>query len=214
MALLTFYYASGSPYAWRVWLALEHKGIPYALKTLSFDAGDLKTPKFLALNPRHRVPVIVDDGFALYESAAIVEYLEDKWPGEPRLFSADLRQRALQRRMVREADQYFAEALERLVDAVLFTPQEQWSEDRIAGACADVQKDLAVWEAVIAGDYVAGALSAVDFTLYPEVALALRIARRKPGVVAADLIGPKMTAWVGRMEVLPCTKKTWPPHWK
>src|SRR5215213_11956946 len=62
----TLHYASGSPYAWRVWLSLEHKGVPYELKTLSFDAGDLKTPAFLALNPRHRVPVLVDDGFALY----------------------------------------------------------------------------------------------------------------------------------------------------
>ena len=119
---LAFYYASGSPYAWRVWLALEHKGIPYERKTLSFDAGDLKTPEFAALNPRRKVPVIVDEGFALYESGAIVEYLEDKRPGEPRLFSADLRQRALQRRMVREADQYFAAPMERLVEAVLFTP--------------------------------------------------------------------------------------------
>jgi hypothetical protein len=38
-----FYYGSGSPYAWRVWFALEHKGIPYHRKTLSFDASDLKT---------------------------------------------------------------------------------------------------------------------------------------------------------------------------
>ncbi len=58
-------YASGSPYAWRVWLAAEHKGIAYELKTLSFDAGDLKRPGFLALNPRHRVPVIVDNDFTL-----------------------------------------------------------------------------------------------------------------------------------------------------
>jgi len=91
---LTFYYASGSPYAWRVWLALEHKGIPYGMKTLSFDAGDLNKPEFLKLNPRHRVPVIVDDGFVLYESAAIVEYLEDREPGEPRLFSERLPLRA------------------------------------------------------------------------------------------------------------------------
>jgi glutathione S-transferase len=211
---LTFYYASGSPYAWRVWLALEHKGVPYQLRRLSFDTGDLKKPEFLALNPRHRVPVIVDDGLALYESAAIVEYLEDKWPGEPRLFSTDLRQRAVQRRMVREADQYFAEAMERLVDAVHFTPQEHWSEERIAGAAADIQKELAMWETAIAGDYLAGALSAADFTLYPQVALALRIAGRKPGLEAANLIGLKMTAWTRRMEVLPCTQKTWPPHWK
>jgi hypothetical protein len=66
-----FYYGSGSPYAWRVWLALEHKGIPYHRKTLSFDAGDLKTAEFGALNPRRRVPVLVDDDFALAESAAI-----------------------------------------------------------------------------------------------------------------------------------------------
>jgi len=41
------------------------------MKTLSFDAGDLKKPEFLKLNPRHRVPVIVDDGFALYPMAAL-----------------------------------------------------------------------------------------------------------------------------------------------
>jgi glutathione S-transferase len=39
---VTLHYASGSPYAWRVWLALEHKGVPYELRTLSFDAGDLR----------------------------------------------------------------------------------------------------------------------------------------------------------------------------
>ena len=74
-----FYYGSGSPHSWRVWLALEHKGIAYHRKTLSFDAGDLKTAKFGALNPRRRVPVLVDDDFALAESAAIVEYIEERW---------------------------------------------------------------------------------------------------------------------------------------
>ena len=82
-----FYYGSGSPYAWRVWLALEHKGIPYHRKTLSFDAGDLKTAEFGALNPRRRVPVLVDDDFALAESAAIVESIEERWPSGPALFA-------------------------------------------------------------------------------------------------------------------------------
>ena len=104
-----FYYASGSPYAWRAWLALEHKGAAYNRKTLSFDAGDLKTPEFGKLNPRRRVPVLVDDDFVLYESAAVVEYIEDRWPEGPALFARDMRKRAIQRRMVREADQYLAE---------------------------------------------------------------------------------------------------------
>jgi glutathione S-transferase len=100
------YYGSGSPYAWRAWLALEQKGMPYELKTMSFAASDLKTAEFLTLNPRRRVPVLVDDGFALYESAAIVEYIDEKWPAGPPLFAAEVCERAVQRRMVREADQY------------------------------------------------------------------------------------------------------------
>ena len=32
---LDFYYGSGSPYAWKVWLVLEHKGIPYNFRLLS-----------------------------------------------------------------------------------------------------------------------------------------------------------------------------------
>ena len=211
---LTLYYMSGSPYAWRVWLALEHKQIPCELKTMSYDAGDFKKPEFLALTPRRKVPVIVDDGFALYESAAILEYLEDKQPTEPRLFSADLRQRAIERRLVREADQYFAAAMEHLVEAVLFTPRERWSPERIAAAGAELKQELALWETAIAGDYLAGALSAADFTLYPQLALVQRIGSRNPGLLAADMIGPGVSAWMRRMEALPCTRKTWPPHWK
>lgn len=211
---LTLHYASGSPYAWRVWLALEHKGIPYQLKLLSFDKGDLATPAFRGLNPRGRVPVLEDDGFALYESAAIVEYIEDKHPGEPRLFASDIRERALQRRMVREADQYFADPLERLVAAVLFTSPQERSPERIARISEDIRKELAFWETALTGDWLAGPLSAVDFTLYPELALVLRMASRNPGLIRSDLMRDKLAAWVRRMEALPLVRKTWPPHWK
>jgi glutathione S-transferase len=210
---VVLYYLSGSPYAWRVWLGLEHKGIDYTLRSMSYDAGDFVSAEFRDLNPRRRVPVLVDGDFVLYESAAILEYIEDKQP-EPRLFSADIHERAVQRRMVREADQYFAEALEELVGAVLFTPRERWSQDEISSANDAMKRELALWEALIAGDYLAGTLSAVDFTLFPELALAQRIGRRHPGVVSENLTGPKMSAWMNRMEALPVVQKTWPPHWR
>jgi glutathione S-transferase len=210
---LTLYYMSGSPYAWRAWLALEHKGIPYELKTLSYDAGDFKQPEFADLTPRRKVPVIVDGGFVLSESAAILEYLEDKQP-EPRLFSTDIRQRAVQRRLVREADAYLSPALEEFADATLFATPESRSPERIAAAGTEIKRELALWEQAISGDYLAGALSAVDLTVFPQLALIERIGGRNPGVLPADLIGPRVRGWLDRMGTLPIVRKTWPPHWK
>jgi long-chain acyl-CoA synthetase len=52
---LRFYYGSGSPFAWRVWLALEHKAIPYELQSISFADRQHKSPDYLAINPRGKV---------------------------------------------------------------------------------------------------------------------------------------------------------------
>ncbi|MGE0743389.1 MAG: glutathione S-transferase family protein [Hyphomonadaceae bacterium] len=210
---VTFYSASGSPYAWRVWLALEHKHAAYEAKQLSFDAGDLKTPAYSAINPRNRVPALVDDGFALYESAAIVDYIEERFAG-PSLYPSDLHGRATARRMIREADQYFAAAMEHLVERVLFTPQPQWSPDAIAAARSELQAEYAFWEERAEGLFLLGEVSAADYTLYPMLALVRRIGARVEGFDAAALAGPNLTAWLARMDALPIVQRTWPPHWR
>ncbi len=116
--MIPLYYGSGSPYAWRVQLALEHKALDYERKVLSFTAGDTRKPAFLALNPRHRVPVIVDGDFVLYGSNAIVEYLDDAYAGRGQpLFPGDARERALvqpshpgSRQLLRQGDRVVDEA--------------------------------------------------------------------------------------------------------
>lgn len=210
---VTLHTMSGSPYGWRVWLALVHKDIPHTIRTLSYDAGDFAAPGFAALNPRRRVPVLEHDGFALYESAAIVEYLADAWPDGPRLFSPDIRARAIERRMVREADQYFAEQLEHLVQAVFYTTPERRVQATVDAAWEGMRRELALWEGLIRGPFLAGALSAADFTLFPEIALGFRIADRNPGLVTGELLGPGLAAWYGRMLGLAVVRQTWPPHW-
>lgn len=210
---LTLYHGAGSPYGWRVWLALEHKGIAFELRTLSFSAGDLKQPEFTAINPRQRVPAIVDDGFALYESAAIVEYLDERYDEPPWLFPGGHGQRALIRRMVREADQYAANALEMLVEGILYSEPQTRDEAVIARARTDFVQELRLWETMILGDGLAGELSAADFTLYPIIALALRIERRAPALELRAHIGPQLNAWMRRIEALPYFTKTWPSHW-
>lgn len=211
---LTFYYGSGSPYAWRVWLALEHKGIAYELRSMSFSGGDLRKPEFLAINPRGRIPAIDDQGFALYESVAIVEYLDEKYGG-PRLFPGEAHTRARVRRLVQESDQYYALAMEKLVDEVLFKPQAQWDAGVIAAGREALAKELAMWEGLVGGEWLAGgSVSAADFTLYPLIALTLRTEKKKPDLDLRAIIGPQLTAWMQRVEALPSCRKTWPPHWK
>ena len=200
---VSFYYASGSPYAWRVWLALEHKGIPYHRKTLSFDAGDLKTPEFGALNPRRRVPVLVDDDFVLAESAADRRIYRGPMAERPGAFRREPRKRAIQRRMVREADQYLAKVGTRFATG---PAAEETAKD--------LREELALWEGAATGDYLTGDLSAVDLTVYPFMALFLRIAGRRPDFVKDDFIGPRLSAWIDRMQALPIVQHTWPPHWK
>lgn len=212
---LTFYYGSGSPFAWRVWLALEFKAIAYDQKMISFSAGDLRTPEYMAINPRRKVPAIVDDGFSLYESQAILEYLDERYPDGPRLFPGDVRQRALIRRMVQEADQYFIVAMDPLLEPILFGPKEKWDEAAIAEARTRFGKELARWESIILGEWLGGgAPSAADFTLYPHIALALRMEKKKPDLDIRGLIGSKISAWMRQVESLPFFGKTMPPHWK
>ena len=207
---LDFYYGSGSPFAWRVWLALEHKGIPYTFKLLSFDSGDAEKPEYKKINPRQKVPTIVDDGFALYESSAIVEYLEDKVPGMAPLFSPDIRERATQRRLIRETDDYFFAPLRKIFSAIT----ENKPAADVAAGVEQARAELAHWKSLPTGDYLTGALSAVDFTLYPFVALVDRFSQRNPQAVPVDLLPPRLKDWSTRMQKLPIVQKTLPPHWK
>ena len=73
-------WGSGSPYAWRVLLTLEVKGLPYELRLIQFSRGDHRSPEHLALNPRGKVPVLRDGDFVLSESLAIMAYLDRNIP--------------------------------------------------------------------------------------------------------------------------------------
>ena len=210
---LTFYAGSGSPYAWKVWLALEHKGIPYELKMLSFDKGDTKTPEFLAINPRAKVPAIVEDGVAVSESSVIVEYLEDRYPWKP-LLPKDAAGRATARRIAAEADNYLSETVEELFNLTLYAKKPA-AVNEISAAQEHALSEIAKLEKALSADYLIGEISIADFTAYPHVRLLQRVDERSPGKgIARNLLPPKVAAWVRRIEALPYYSKTIPPHWK
>jgi glutathione S-transferase len=210
---LTFYCGSGSPYAWKVWLVLEHKHIPYDFRLLSFDKGDTKAPAFLAVNPRGQVPAIVDDGFALWESGAIAEYLEERYPRHP-LLPADPKARATVRRIALEAENFLGKAAGGLAEVTLYR-KEPAPAAEIATAQAAVMEELGRLEAQLVGPFIAGPLSLADFTLFPSVRILKRIEQRQPGKgIPDERLPPKLRAWVRQIESLPYYEKTMPPHWK
>ena len=85
---IDFYWGSGSPPCWRVALALEFKGLPYCSHLLQFDRQEHKSPQMLAMNFRGRLPVLRDDDYVVFESLAILYYLDRKYPAPP-IFGRD-----------------------------------------------------------------------------------------------------------------------------
>lgn len=72
----------------KVLWTLDEMGVPYEREDWGKPIRDPNVPEFLALNPNAQVPVIVDDGFVLWESHAVMRYLaaqkmSDLWPFEP-----------------------------------------------------------------------------------------------------------------------------------
>ena len=64
------------------------------------------------------------------------------------------------------------------------------------------------------GLYLNGERSAADLTVYPFLALFLRLAARRANFVKDEVIGPRLSVWIDRMQRLPIVERTRPPHWK
>ncbi|KAK5111026.1 hypothetical protein LTR62_005401 [Meristemomyces frigidus] len=79
--------ATPSPYARKVRIALQEKGIPFELQTEVPWDSTTATPQY---NPLEKLPVLIlDDGTAIYESHFILEWLETKYP-EPSILPKDV----------------------------------------------------------------------------------------------------------------------------
>ncbi|MBA3581370.1 MAG: maleylacetoacetate isomerase [Gammaproteobacteria bacterium] len=98
LKLYTFFRSSA---AYRVRIALNHKGLSYEPHFVHFrkDGGQHKKPEYLALNPMGLVPALEDNGNALGQSLAIIEYLDEAYPNTAKLLPTDIVARAHVRAM-------------------------------------------------------------------------------------------------------------------
>jgi maleylacetoacetate isomerase len=85
MRLYSFFRSSA---AYRVRIALNVKGVDYETVSVDLPGAAHRAPKFRAVNPQATIPTLDDDGIILWQSLAIIEYLDARYPS-PRLIPAE-----------------------------------------------------------------------------------------------------------------------------
>jgi glutathione S-transferase len=212
-------WGSGSPYAWRVLLTLEVKGLSYESRLIQFSRGDHRSPEHLALNPRGKVPVLCDGEYVLSESLAIMAYLDRKHP-EPPLFGRSAEETGLIWQAISEFESYVWSLAERIwVPAFGGRPLDPVDMQAAAG---ELHGELGrMEEAVAARGWLAGErLSATDLAVYPFVEALLRAAGKEAvrpmglGFLPLAERYPALENWRQRIAALPGYARTYPPHWR
>lgn len=217
---IDFYWGSGSPACWRVALALEFKGLAYQSHLLHFDRQEHQSPQMLAMNFRGRLPVLRDDDYVVFESLAILYYLDQKYP-QPAIFGRNAQEAGVIMRVICEYQSYAEPPLKQIVAALLEHPERVTGDEvteamhRVAGEARTIEMRLA------RSDWVVGeSFSAADMMIYPDIRLLLRaLARPRAHELAARFLPmeinyPAIGRWLERVAALPGHERTWPPHWR
>src|SRR5258707_4898315 len=205
MTDITVFGFTHSTYVHIARLVLTHKEVPYTFHDLEPDMGG---PKHLALHPFDRVPILQHGDFVLYETSAIVAYLEELFP-TPALQPDTSQGRALMNQWISavNSDYYpymiYHVSHERNVFPELGIPSD---EKVVAHALPKIEVGLKVAERELAHgkDYLLGSeLTLADFYLLPST-YSFSFA---PEAKAMYPKYPAFCRWRERMEALPTVKK-------
>ncbi|MFM9845911.1 MAG: glutathione S-transferase family protein [Hyphomicrobiaceae bacterium] len=204
-----FYGYKYSVYAWIARLALHEKGCAYEWREVDPFAEDVPAD-YLAKHPFKRVPVLVHDGFVLYETSAITRYVDEAFDGPP-LQPAAPKERARVQQIISVVDSYAYWPLVRQVFSHgVFRPRQGRPSDpgevqrgldaapRVVGAL----EQLAGEDGFLCGD----SLSLADIHLAPMIGYFTLMPD------GAELLGRhrRLARWWGAMSQRAAFKETMP----
>jgi glutathione S-transferase len=195
----------GSPYVRIALLGLEEKRAAYRLAAMGPGQG--RSPEHLARHPFGRIPVMEHDGFMLYESQAILRYVDQVFPG-PSLTPTDPRAAARMNQVIGIVDWYLFPtagrgiAFNRVVAPKFGLPV---NEAAVTEAIPAARTAITALDGILgAQSFVAGeSLSLADLMLAPHLDM---LADAPEG--AALLNGTQLAAWLARMRQRPSMQAT------
>jgi len=205
MSQIVVHGVPGSPFVRTVLIGAIEKGAPWRLQPMA--VSDMRGPAHYAMNPFGRIPTIEHDGFRLYESQAILRYLDQVFP-DPPLTPADAQAAARMNQLMGIADWYVFPSVSsgvtfnRVVAPRLgFPVNEAAVADALPKAkiCVDALEDFLGDKPYFAGD----TLTLADIMLIPGFDL---FAETEEG--RGQMAGTKLARWVSRMQARPSVQNT------
>ncbi|HKB08353.1 MAG TPA: glutathione S-transferase family protein [Candidatus Polarisedimenticolia bacterium] len=200
--MLKLYYHPLSTFSQRVRIALLEKKISATLVEVDLFARAQFLPDYVAKNPYSRVPAIEEDGWVLYESTPILEYLEAMTPSPP-LLPAAPRERARVAMHMKLCDLEFAGPARDILVPKRFLPKERWNSERMERAKERIGRHLSILESQVEGhEYLVGDRFTLADVCYAPLLQFLPLMEVTPG--------PATVAWAGRVLERPSVKETRP----
>jgi len=209
MSELVIYGIPGSPFVRAVQIAAEEKGAPWRIHAL--QPGETKGEEHLKRHPWGRMPAVEHDGFGLYETQAIVRYIDQVFPG-PALQPADAKAAARMNQVMGINDWYlFPKAVavigfQRIVGPALMGITTD--EAACAAAAPEAERCIKALDGILGSNaFLAGAsFSLADVMVGPQLDF-LGATPEGEGLLKGTGLG----AWLERMRARPSFEATLPP---
>jgi glutathione S-transferase len=174
---------------------IEETGVPYQYVHVDVRGGQTRAPEILALNPNGKIPILVDDGFVLYESMAINYYLAEKYA--TRLLGATVQERA---QTMQWSLWGITNLQPRILEALFhgsLLPEAMRSPQLAAQGREEAQRYLAVLERHLEGrEYLVGerfTVADVNAGSIVNIAVGMKL----------DAAFPRTRAWLERLKSRP-----------
>jgi len=181
----------------KVRIALLEKGLEFERINVDLTKREQKSPDYLKIHPFGQIPALDDEGFIVYDSTVINEYLEDEYP-YPSLMPKDSEGRARARLMEDFRDSHFNPYFVHIIQETR-KPEGERDSARIDNAKAEINKAFDKIEQDLNGkEYLTGAFSLADVAFMSNIELLDRF-----GIVVDAAKYPNTVAWIARLKARP-----------